>query len=65
MTGNGYKVSEHFLWIGTEAVVRATTNTPEGINISNFIGIKLNTSEETIGKNNFKSGSTCSLGGVF
>lgn len=50
-------VSEHFLWIGTEAVVRATTNTPEGINISNFIGIKLNTSEETIGKNNFKKWS--------
>lgn len=44
-------VSEHFLWIGTEAVVRATSNTSVGITVSNFIGIKLNTSEETIGKN--------------
>lgn len=44
-------VSEHFLWVGTEAVVRATSNTSVGITVSNFIGIKLNTSEETIGKN--------------
>lgn len=44
-------VSEHFLWIGTEAVVRATSNASVGITVSNFIGIKLNTSEETIGKN--------------
>ena len=48
-------VSEHFLWIGTEAVVRATSNTSVGITVSNFIGIKLNTSEETIGENKFKS----------
>ena len=44
-------VSEHFLWIGTEAVVRATSSTSVGIIVSNFLGIKLNTSEETIGKN--------------
>ena len=44
-------VSDHFLWIGTEAVVRATSNTSVGITVSNFLGIKLNTSEETIGKN--------------
>lgn len=44
-------VSDHFLWIGTEAVVRATSNTSVGIIVSNFLGIKLNTSEETIGKN--------------
>ena len=44
-------ISERFLWIGTEAVVRATSNTSVGITVSNFIGIKLNTSEETIGKN--------------
>lgn len=44
-------VSEHFLWVGTEAVVRATSNASVGITVSNFIGIKLNTSEETIGKN--------------
>ena len=44
-------VSEHFLWIGTEAVVRATSNTVVGITVSNFIGIKLNNSEETLGGN--------------
>ena len=44
-------VSERFLWIGTEGVVRATSNTSVGITVSNFIGIKLNTSEETIGEN--------------
>ena len=44
-------VSEHFLWIGTETVVRATSNTSVGITVSNFIGIEFNTSEETIGKN--------------
>lgn len=44
-------VSDHFLWIGTEAVVRATSNTSVGIIVSNFLGIKLNTSDETIGKN--------------
>ena len=43
-------VSERFLWIGTEAVVRATSNTFVGITVSNFIGIKLNTSEEIIGE---------------
>lgn len=43
-------VSEGFLWIGTEAVVRATSNTVVGITVSNFIGIKLNNSEETIGE---------------
>ena len=46
-------VSERFLWIGTEAVVRATSNTSVGITVSNFIGIKLNTSEETIGENKY------------
>lgn len=44
-------VSERFLWIGTEAVVRATSNTAVGITVSNFFGIKLNNSEETIGEN--------------
>ena len=43
-------VSERFLWIGTEAVVRAKSNTFVGITVSNFIGIKLNTSEEIIGE---------------
>lgn len=44
-------VSERFLWIGTEPVVRATSNTAVGITVSNFFGIKLNNSEETIGEN--------------
>lgn len=44
-------VSERFLWIGTEAVVRATSNTAVAITVSNFFGIKLNNSEETIGEN--------------
>ena len=43
-------VSEHFLWLGTEDIVRATSNTSVGRTVSNFIGIRLNTSEETIGK---------------
>lgn len=44
-------VSENLLWIGTESVVRALNETDKGIFVSNFIGIKLNTSDETIGKN--------------
>ena len=51
-------VSENFLWIGTEAVTQALNDTTNGqgtpIRILNFIGIKLNTSEETIGRNNLK-----------
>ena len=46
-------VSENYLWIGTESVVLVLNDTIEEAVISNFIGIKLNTSEETIGKNKF------------
>ena len=48
-------VSEDFLWIGTEAVIQALNVTNDRhqdmpIGISNLIGVKLNMSEETIGK---------------
>lgn len=44
-------VSKTLLWIGTDSVVRALNETDKEIFVSNFIGIKLNTSDETIGKN--------------
>lgn len=44
-------VSGNFLWIGTESVVRAINVTDGKTFVSNFIGIRLNTSDETIGKN--------------
>lgn len=58
-------VSENYLWIGTESVVRVLNDTIEEAVISNFIGIKLNTSEETIGKNKRGPTRTLSSRGVF
>ena len=45
--------SENFLWIGTESVVRAINGTIEEKSIANLVGIKITTSDKTIGMLSF------------